>query len=79
MKLYDYFIITLCNTDLECQEIQLFNQEEAEHAASRLRSFLPERLIHSVILEGVEEIDIGNLADEDGYRETKEVRTELKY
>lgn len=77
--MYSYFIITLCNTDLEFQEIKLYNHEQAQEAASRLNSFLPKNVIHSVILEGVEEIDVGNVADEDGYIELEEKRTTLSY
>jgi hypothetical protein len=76
---HNYFIVTLCNTDLECQEIEFFNHEQAEEAASRLRKFLPQSLIHSVILEGVDLVDVGNPADEDGYIELEERRTELNF
>lgn len=76
---YSRFIVTLCNTDLENQEIEFYNQEQAEKAADRLNSFLPKSLIHAVILEGIEQIDVGNPADEYGYIELEERRTELTF
>lgn len=76
---YSWFIITLCNTDLECQEIVISNKEQAFNAADRLRFFLPNSLIHTVILEGINEIDVGNEADSDGYIELVEQRTEIDF
>lgn len=76
---YDFFIITLCNTDLENQEFRINNEEEAKNAADSLRRFLPVSLIHSVILEGIRLIDVGNEADEDGYIELEEKRDKLTF
>jgi hypothetical protein len=76
---YGRFIVTLCNTDLECQEIEFYNQEQAQEAAQRLARFLPKSLIHAVVLEGVQQIDVGNTADADGYIELEEKRTELSF
>ncbi len=79
MKDYSYFIITLCNADLECQELIIDNYQQAKDAADRLNRFLPKSQVHSVILEGVEGVDVGNPADENCYIELDWVRTELDY
>ena len=48
------FKVTLCNTDLESQELNLNDEHEAKEIADRLRRFLPDRLIHAIILEKLE-------------------------
>lgn len=74
---FDFFILTLCSTDLECQEIEFFNHEQAQEAAQRLERFLPKSVIHSIVLEGIKQITIS--IDEDGCPDFKEERTELSF
>lgn len=74
--IYDFYIVTLCNTDLECQELIISNKDDAENTADRLRFFLPRSLIHSIILEGITLVVLS--VDNDGCEEVNEERTELK-